>query len=86
MELHELSDKLLKLYDEFDIEWVDYGPPSHDDIAVALAGLLDYLDGLEIADDESATIELPNASLTIKRTPDGDEVWFKVGHVEVQDA
>lgn len=83
MELEQLTKHLIDIYDSLGLEWVDYGPPSEDDLAVAVAGMVDYLDGTQLAEGEYGTIELPGAGLIVKRYENTDEVWVKIGTVDV---
>jgi hypothetical protein len=83
MTLETLATKLVATFDEYDLEWVDYGPPDTTDLQVALTGMVEYLSGIQDADG-TVTIDLPNAHLKVERDPTGQHnVWVRVGAVEV---
>lgn len=78
--IDEMAEILVSIYDATGTEWTDYGPPNKEDAAVALAGMADYLEGV----DGPANLELPNARLSLSRDEDGvHTVWFRVGRVDI---
>lgn len=79
MELNEVADKLVKVFDATGYVWTDYGPPSEDDLAVTVAAMIDYLDGVE----GPTQIHIPNAGVKVTRDEEGEHtVWFEIGKVE----
>lgn len=62
-------------------EWDGYGEPTEMDINVAIASMIDYLDGVT----GDATIELPGAGIMVTRTEDAYSVWMKMGSVDPGD-
>jgi hypothetical protein len=80
MEHSKISETMARLYEAGELEWEGYGQPTTDDVAVALAAMVDYMDGL----DGPVHLELPNARLKLDRDESGTyNVWVRVGELDV---
>lgn len=80
MELNQVADKLVKVFDATGDIWEEYGPPTEDDLAVTVAAMIDYLDGVE----GPTQIHIPNSHVKVTRDEAGDHVvWFEIGKVDI---
>lgn len=85
MELKQMAERLAGAFEALEMSWEGYDvvPVPLEDFSVAVAAIIDYLDGVE----GPAVMELPNAHIKVERDLEGDHrVWMDLGAVEIDDA
>lgn len=85
MELTEIADKLAGAFEALEMSWDGYDvvPVPPEDFEVAVAAIIDYLEGIE----GPAAMELPNAHIKVERDDnDNHRVWLDIGQVDIDDA
>jgi len=82
LELTNLASTLESTFAFLDKRWEGYDAEriTHDDFAVTIAAIVDYLSGVE----GTVSMEIPNTDLKVERDEEGRyRVWICVGELDV---
>lgn len=85
MELEQMAEQLAGAFEALEMSWEGYDvvPVPPEDFQVAVAAIIDYLDGVE----GPAVMELPNAHIKVERDAEGSHrVWMDLGSIDIDDA
>jgi hypothetical protein len=81
MLIETLAQTLRQVYTTLGQEWEGYGTPSVDDLRIAIAAMIDNLDGVE----GNATIGIPAAGLEVVRDDGEYSVWIRAGRISIEE-